>query len=107
MAGAIVGYLFYESKILAITLAIICGKAFVPTRRKQIIDKRKKKLLLQFRDALEALNTSIGAGNNVPHALLSCKKDMISQYTEDSYIVQELKIISEEGIQNIYNFNKE
>lgn len=39
--------------------------AFIPMRIEQIIKKQQKRLRTQFRDMLEAFNTSLGAGKNV------------------------------------------
>jgi tight adherence protein B len=98
-AGAGAGYLFYENIFLCAVLLVICGFAFIPIRRKQIIEKRKRKLLLQFRDTLESLATSIGAGSNVPDAFLSAEDDMSKQHNEGSDIHREIKTINE-GIYN-------
>ena len=81
--GAAVGYLFYGgigkdefgnpttttwilNVLLCTTVGLIAGFLFLPIRTKGIIAKRQRKLGTQFRDMLEALSTSISAGNNVP-----------------------------------------
>lgn len=97
--GGLIGYLFYESLILSVIAAAVCGTIFVPVRRKQIMGKRSNKLLLQFKDMLESLSTSIGAGSNVQDSFMAAQKDMTNQFTEDSDIVKELKIVNS-GIQN-------
>lgn len=98
-AGVGAGYLFYENVFLCGVLLMVCGLAFIPFRRKQIIEKRKKKLLLQFRDMLESLSTSIGAGSNVPDAFLAAEDDMAKQHSEGSDIHREIKTLNE-GIYN-------
>ncbi|BBF41447.1 Flp pilus assembly protein TadB [Lachnospiraceae bacterium KM106-2] len=97
--GFVVGWIFYESKMVSIIVGIICAFGFVPIRRDKIIEKRKNKLTMQFKDFLESLATSIGAGSNITDALLGAEKDMIVQYTNNSDIVKELKIING-GIRN-------
>lgn len=101
-AGAAVGYIFYESVVLAAIAAVICGLVFVPVRKKQIIAKRQQKLLLQFKDMLDSLSTSIGAGSNVQDAFESAAHDMKMQYSEDSDIYRELRIIMS-GLHNNIN----
>lgn len=101
IAGFVVGYIFYENIILSSLLAIICGCAFIPIRNKNIIEKRKNKLLLQFKDMLEALNTSLSAGANVMDAFSSALHDMEYQYSGDAMIVKELSIIQAGIINNI------
>lgn len=108
--GAAVGYLFYggigkdqygnatnTTIILNIVIpglvGIIAGKSFVPIRTKQIIDKQCRKLNQQFRDMLEALNTSLGAGKNVVDSFHSVYNDLKVQYDEDAYILKELEIV--------------
>lgn len=111
-AGAFIGYLFYgnlakdeygqatvATHILNIAIPAIvgalAGKLFLPIRQKQIIEKRRKNLRDQFRDMLEGLVTSLGAGNNVPDSFVSVYEDLKIQYAPDSYIVRELEIILE------------
>ena len=108
--GAAVGYLFYggigktedgdptkTTYVLNVTISsivgLIAGKAFIPIRIEQIIKKKKKKLNTQFRDMLEALNTSLGAGKNVVDSFHSVYSDLKVQYEEDAYILKELEVI--------------
>lgn len=99
--SAVVGWLFYESKILSIILGVICGFLFLPMRRKQIIEKRKQKLQLQFKDMLESISTSLDAGSNVQDAFINAKEDMRLRYGENSDIYKELCIINEGITSNI------
>ena len=108
--GAVVGYLFYGglgrdefgqrttlSWILDISIptivGLVAGRIFVPTRTKQIRDKNARNLNSQFRDFLEAFNTSIGAGKNVVDSFHAVYDDMRIQYEEDAFIVKELEVI--------------
>ena len=110
IVGAAVGYLFYGgigvdefgepttlTWILNITISsavgLIAGIAFVPMRRDQIIESQKRKLNTQFRDFLEAFNTSLGAGKNVVDSFHSVYEDLKVQYDEGAYILKELEII--------------
>lgn len=116
VVGAAVGYLFYGGIgkdqfgqptattwtldiVISSIAGIIAGCLFVPMRRKSIIEKRRSELRRQFRDMLDSLTTSIGAGKNVPDSMYAVHQDMMSQYGEDSYIVKETAIIIS-GIQN-------
>ncbi len=114
--GAVVAYLFYGgigkdeygnptaiTYILDIAImagmGFLAGKLFLPIRKEQIIDARKKKLRRQFIDLLDSLSTSISSGKNVPNAFLAAREDLLVQYQPDAYIVQEVdNIIS--GIKN-------
>lgn len=116
VVGALVGYLFYggigkdefgQATTLTIILNVlipalvgtIAGKLFVPMRIKTIIEKRKKELNHQFRDMLDALTTSLGAGKNVTDAFLGVYEDLKIQYEDDAYILKELEVIIS-GIHN-------
>lgn len=108
--GAVVSYLFYGglgrdefgqrttlSWILDISIpaivGLVAGRIFVPTRTKQIRDKNARTLNSQFRDFLEAFNTSIGAGKNVVDSFHAVYDDMRIQFEEDAFIVKELEVI--------------
>lgn len=108
--GAAIGYLFYGgigkdefgnptamTWVLNITVSAVAGLAagliFLPIRTKQIISKRKKSLKAQFKDMLESLATSLGAGKNVSDSFRSIYDDLKVQYEEDAYILKELEVI--------------
>ena len=108
--GAFVGYLFYGgigvdefgdptilTRVLDVTISTavgtVAGIFFVPMRRDQIIAAQKKKLNTQFRDFLEAFNTSLGAGKNVVDSFRSVYDDMKVQYNEGAFILKELEVI--------------
>ena len=110
VVGALVGYLFYGgigknefgqptalTWILNITIStivgIVAGLFFVPMRRKAIIDKKRISLNRQFRDMLEAFNTSLGAGKNVNDSFFSVYEDLKIQYPEDAFILKELEVV--------------
>lgn len=114
--GAAVGYLFYGgigkdefgdpttlTNVLNILIpsvvGTIAGVLFLPMRRDQIIAKQKHKLNSQFRDMLEGLNTSLGAGKNVVDSFKAVYDDLKVQYDEGTYILNELEVILS-GISN-------
>lgn len=116
VVGAIVAYLFYggigkdeygsattvtyisDTVIMALA-GFVAAKLFLPIRKSQIIEARKRDLRKQFIDLLDSLATSISSGKNVPNAFVAAREDLLVQYPADAYIVQEVdNIIS--GIQN-------
>lgn len=116
VVGAAVGYLFYggigkdefgQNTLLTWILDIsipcvigfIAGKLFVPMRVKSILEKKKKELSHQFRDMLDALTTSLGAGKNVNDSFLSVYEDLKVQYEDDAFIIKELEVVIS-GINN-------
>lgn len=114
--GAGVGYLFYggigkdeygsATFITIILNTLICGGCglfagiqIIPIMTKSIIKKKKQQLLSEFRDMLESLNTSLGAGKNVMDSFRTVHKDLSVQYDEDAFIIKELEVIIS-GIDN-------
>lgn len=108
--GAAVAYIFYGgigkdlygsptfiTYIMNTIIMIICGsigiKLFLPVRQNQILNKRKKVLHKQFIDLLDSLSASLDTGQNVPSAFLSAKTDLLVQYPEDAFIVNEVNQI--------------
>lgn len=108
--GAAVGYLFYGgigkdeygqpttlTHVLNLSICTVvgltAGKQFLKIRTKQIIKKQKEKLNTQFRDMLESLSTSLGAGKNVVDSFHSAYEDLKVQYDDGSYILSELEVI--------------
>lgn len=119
IVGAAVGYLFYGgigkdeygnptmvtnvmNIIVIVTVGTIAGKMFLPIRQNQIINKRRKMLSNQFRDMLDGITTSLGAGNNVLNSFNAVYNDLKVQYDEGAYIIKELEIILS-GIHSNFN----
>ena len=101
IAAGLVLYLFYENIFVSLVVGFICGIVFIPIRTKQMIIKRRQKLSLQFRELLDALSTSIGAGKNVQDAFQGAIEDLTIQFTRESDIVRELEIICSGMYNNI------
>ena len=113
--GGLAGYIFYgglfkrdgeattatmiSNLIVFCLIGLIAAKFFVPAIQKSHKDKRDKKLRKQFMDMLETLSTSLAAGNTVSDSFVNARKDMLNQYSEKDYIIQELsEIVS--GLEN-------
>ncbi len=119
IVGASVGYLFYGgigkdeygnptmvtnvmNIIVIVTVGTLAGKMFLPIRQNQIINKRRKMLSNQFRDMLDGITTSLGAGNNVLNSFNAVYNDLKVQYDEGAYIIKELEIILS-GVHSNFN----
>ena len=92
-------YLVYESIKLGVILGLIAGVFFIPIRKKAVIAKRKKQLIIQFREMLESISTSLNSGKNVTDAFISSRNDLAVQFPEETDIITEVDII----IQGIHN----
>lgn len=85
--------------IIFILIGIVAGSVFCSVQRKRLQEKRKKELTKQFRSLLDSLSVSLSTGMNMPEALMSAHNDLKVEYSEEAYIVNELKEIIN-GIQN-------
>ena len=106
LVGAVVGAVaiavFFNIWILTI-LAIPAGAVSgVIIYKNMLLEKRSKKLILQFRDMLESISSSLGSGRNVNDAFGGAYQEMYAQYGEDASIVHELAII-QRGLSNNIN----
>lgn len=80
-------------------IGTIAGYIFLPIRVEQIIAKRQNMIKKQFLDMLEGLSTSLNAGKNVTDAFLAVQGDLLSQYEQEAFINNEMRIIIS-GIRN-------
>lgn len=121
-AGAFVGYLFYGgvgvdefgeptqityiwNSAVMIAVGLLTAKIYVPIRTKQLRTARQNKLKSQFRDMLEAVTASLGAGKNVQESFAAAYDDLKNQYEQDAYILHELAEINT-GLVNAINVEK-
>lgn len=116
--GGIVGYVFFGNLVLdedrnattmtvLLNLLVICiaggvaGRFFLPMRARQLREKRLKELRSQFRDMLETLVTSLNSGKNITGAFQSAEEDLKLQYSDDAYIIRELRVLNTGIIHNL------
>lgn len=93
MAGGVVIMVFFGFWILALLSIPLCGIAGVAIYRKILLERRRRRLVIQFRDMLESVSTSLGSGRNVKDAFLGAYGEMQAQFGEKAEIVEELYII--------------
>ena len=97
--GAVVIYIFFNILALSIVSIPFCFVVGVLVYKKMLLGKRNTRLILQFRDMLESVSSSLGSGRNVKDAFVGAYSDMVSQYGENAIITNELLIIRK-GIAN-------
>lgn len=91
--GFLAIYTFFGILIVSLITGAFVGLKSIPIYQKHLLEKRKKKLLLEFRDLLDSLNNSIAAGDNVVESFNNALVDMTNQYGENAYITEETDII--------------
>lgn len=93
IAGAVVFQIFFGLWIFSILAAVGCGIVGILAYKNILHKKRNALLLLEFRDMLESISTSLGSGKNTTQAFSDARSDMKNQYGEQTDIVKELDII--------------
>ncbi len=95
---ALLTYFFYRSLIWGIILIPIIPM-YALMKLKEVTEKKKWEILLQFKEMLTSVNNSIQAGYSIENAFISCRKDMLELYGGDAVIVKELSILIQ-GMKN-------
>lgn len=113
--GGIVGLIFYgdlfkvdgqatiatyiSNLVVFLGVGMLANKMFMSTITNMLKNRRIKKLKVQFRDFLDSLSNSLSSGMNINDSLVNSCEDLRSQYSDDSYIVTEVKEMME-GVHN-------
>lgn len=90
----LIGLLFYENIIFSL---IIAGLGFFYPRlqRKKLLEKRKEKLALQFKEAIASLSSSLAAGRSIENSFREIVYDLRLLYPDpNTYIIREFEIIN-------------
>jgi tight adherence protein B len=97
----VIAYVFYRSVVLSALLTPF-GLLYPRVKKRDIIEKRRKELNIQFKDMLYSLSSSLSAGKTVEAAFREAGKDLSVLYHDHSaYILVEV-----EGIVNKLNMNE-
>lgn len=91
--GGVVAYLFFRNPIVTIAAALIVAVMAQDIYRESRLQKRKKELLLQFKDLLESLTSSYATGKNTLDSFRDARSDLEQIYGEQADISTELAIL--------------
>ena len=86
---SLVSYLFYHS-LLAMVLVIPFYPVFLRMKAQVLLQKKKSMLQEQFKEAICALATALGAGYSIENAWKEARKEVEKLFGEHALIVQEL-----------------
>lgn len=88
-----VGYIFYHNVILSALLMILAVK-WPKIRTRQIIEKRKSQLTIQFKDMLYSLSSALSVGKSVETGIQDALQDLRVIYPDpETDILVELEYI--------------
>lgn len=106
LVGGIIGLIFYgglfkkdgETTILTLIsdivvftlIGLFACKNFLPVITESLQKKRTDKLKKQFCDFASALTNALSSGMNMTDSLVAVYSDLKNQFSDDSYIVQEV-----------------
>ncbi|MFD2046163.1 type II secretion system F family protein [Ornithinibacillus salinisoli] len=89
-----IGYLFYESFIVAFIFASL-GFLYPKIQKKKLLDQRKEKLKVQFKEAIASLSSSLAAGRSIENSFKEVVADLYLLYPDpNTYIIREFEIIN-------------
>lgn len=97
--GAFIGYLFYSNP-MGVFLLTSYGLIYLHVKKKKIIEKRKWRLNMEFRDGLASLSAALNAGYSIENAFGQAVEDLKLMYPADSMIVLEFERIVNELYMN-------
>ncbi len=100
-AGFGASHIMFGVFVASLILGAIVGIMAVPVYRNYLQAKRKKALLMQFRDVLDSLSNSFSSGKNTPDAFADALNDMKLAYGDKTPMVKELAIVVN-GLHNSY-----
>lgn len=94
----VTAYLFYDSPLAAVFLSPLLVP-YYRRRSREKLQRDKKDLSAQFREALAAIITALKAGYSAENAFIECRQEMQFQFGEKAMITREMKRIGK-GIEN-------
>lgn len=106
--GGFAGWVFYGNQFLddygqatpktgTANIIIFCAFGslasiiYFPMRKKSLLEKRKMELTMQFRSFLDSLSVSLSSGMNMTDSLQSISVDLRNEFSDNSYIVKEVR----------------
>ncbi len=101
VAGFAAAHIMFGVAVASAIIGAIVGVFAVPIFRDILQEKRKKELLMQFRDLLDSLSNSFSSGKNTPDAFADAYNDLKMAYSDKAPMVKEVAIIMS-GLHNNY-----
>lgn len=94
-AGFLAVFILFSDIFAAICVAVACGILLQKPAQNLWKERRKRRLLMQFRDFLDSLQGSFSAGKNLTGSLQDTVTDLSGIYGENGMIVQEMRQLRE------------
>lgn len=89
---AVTAWLYYRS---GWALLILCplGIGYYQSLKDECIERKKNEFLLQFKEMIQSMASTLGAGYSVENAMKETYKEMLLMYSKEDMISRELAIM--------------
>lgn len=87
---AVFVYVFYRS-MLAFLIGMIFAFCYPLWKKRELIVKRKKRLMIEFKDAILAMSAGMSAGYAIENAITEATEELKVLYHGDSLMVREMR----------------
>ena len=92
-AGFLAAHIMFGVFVASLIIGVAVGFFAVPVYRGYLQEKRKRSILMQFRDVLDSLSNSFSSGKNTLDAFSDAYNDLKMSYGEKVPMVKELSIV--------------
>jgi tight adherence protein B len=86
----LVMYLFYHSMVISAVLAAAGGFFYPLYQKKELAKKRRWRLMVEFKDAMDSMVSALVAGYSMENAVSEAYKDLKLMYEQDTPMLFEL-----------------
>ena len=93
LIAAAAAFVFYRS-VVAFLLLLPLLPLFLSYIKKVLIRRRRYELMLEFREAIMAVQAALNAGYSIENAFVEAARDMENMYGRDGLITAELMVLS-------------
>lgn len=104
-AGFAATQIMFGVWLVSLIIGCITGYVAIPIYKNYLIKKRRKAMLMQFRDVLDLLSNAFSAGQNVQSAFQDTYTELKNSYGEGAYMVNEMLIIVQ-GMASNFNIEE-
>ena len=98
--AVLVAFVFYN-RLLGLIPGLLVAVYVFKLQKKSYEEKQRRRILLEFKNMINAMQSSLEASNSIERAIISAGKDMQDLYGDKSEIVKQIKIIEKKLRLNI------
>lgn len=88
----VIGFTFYDNFLVGLFLTPLLYP-YLERKRKNLCEKRKKKLQKEFREALLSVSAGLNAGYSVENSFMGAYRDIVLMFGKESDMAMELSLV--------------